>query len=134
MRQLSLIPDILYYYQANSAASLFSKSALVPRYRQENLKELYEFVGQDNTDELRDLTAWVAWRWLISYYILVSTSGLSTKDKLARIRQAPAIGLVVASGARFIGIKKWGIEAITNGVRRAPCVALIFGRVAGKIK
>lgn len=124
---LTVVPDVTYRYRVESDGSVFSSSSLSTDYRHINNEELWRFAGEDRDEELDDLTGWVAWRWLLSYYILVSASGLSHREKIERIRTVSAGTLTVARSPRYIGMKKLILEYVAATLRRLPLVALWAG-------
>ena len=132
--KLSIIPDALYHYQVGSETSVFSKSALDPEYRRINNEELDLFAGAGGDEELQELTDWVKWRWLLSYYRIVAASNLTRNEKLELIRKNSSRGLRVAKNSKVIGSKKLTLERLGKTLSRSPRAALLFGKSAQAAK
>jgi len=132
--KLSIIPDALYHYQVGSETSVFSKSALDPEYRRINNEELDSFAGAEGDEELQELTDWVKWRWLLSYYRIVAASNLTRNEKLKLIRKNSSRGLRVAKNSKVIGSKKLALERLGKTLSRSPRAALLFGKSAQAAK
>ena len=122
---LQIIPDVTYYYQ-ESTTGMFSKSALNPEFRHINLEELKSFTGHHNKfQEIEDLSYWVEWRWLLSYWLRIAYSSESYKQKIVYMREDFNGEYVVAKNAKFIGYKKFLMERIANLLRHTPHLTLI---------
>lgn len=124
---LTIIPDITYRYRAESEGSVVSDSSLSTDYRHINTEELLRFAGDQGDEELADLTGWVMWRWLLSYYIRISASDLPYREKIERIRTVSTGTLSVARNADHIGTKKLVLERIATVLRHLPLFALCAG-------
>lgn len=124
---MTIIPDITYRYRAETEGSVVSSSSLSTNYRQINNEELLRFAGSKRDEELDDLTGWVMWRWLLSYYMRISASDLPYHEKIERIRMVSTETFSVARTAEHIGTKKLVLEHIAAVLRRSPLVALCAG-------
>lgn len=133
-RRLCIIPDITYSYLVNRGTNVFRRSSIVPEYRQINNAALDAFIGKRPVRKTQELAHWVKWRWLLSYWMLVSRSGLPLEEKLSLIRQGASDGLVVAQNTHYIGAKKYLLENILRRLTKHPFAALTFGGVLSNFK
>lgn len=131
---LVIIPDVTYSYRISGSTSEFRRSAIIPEYRHINDDELRRFLGNHPSQEVSDLFNWVRWRWLISYWALVSDAKLPIKKKLSLIRQNLNHKITIANSPRFIGYKKWLTEILASLIKKAPPLALVAGKFFSIIK
>lgn len=134
VKSMTIIPDVLYYYQANSQTSTFSKSALDPTYRLENITELDVYIGNSPDEELYQLAMWVKYRWTLSFYLLVAGSAMSRYEKIKLIAQAPTDGLSPKKSVNYIGFKKYCIELLLSVCTKSPYAALFIGTIGSTLK
>lgn len=132
--RISITPEPLYHYQVGSMTSVFSTSALNPEYRHINNEELDLFAGTTRDRETDDLTQWIKWRWLLSYYRIVAGSNLPRDEKIRLIRANSHDRPKMARDALYIRPKKLALERLGYVVSRSPQAALAFGVSAQKTK
>lgn len=134
IRSLKIIPNITYNYYTDNNSSVFRASSIIPKYRHINDIALGEFVGKSYSEKTKDLYHWVRWRWLLSYWMLVSKSNNPLRLKIALIKQGVNKGLIVAKSSRYIGKNKHTLEKTINYLIRHPLLALIFASILSWIK
>lgn len=126
---LYIIPDVTYVYHIREGVGEFNRHSITLKYRSINDKELELFAGSKRSQKTDELFQWVRWRWLLSFWILVSGSTLPFQQKLLRIRQNSKTPLPVAKSGAFIGKKKWCIERIAYTFKRIPFLAFLCGKI-----
>ena len=124
--RIDIIPEVTYRYQVGSSTSVFSKSSLVPEYRQENDRAIVKFVGQNPAPDEFALLQWVRWRWLMSYWSLVAASDKSLKEKTSLIKQFQPENLRIPKSSSQIGIKKYLTILLASLARFTPLGSLIL--------
>lgn len=134
IEKMVIIPNTLYRYRFGSESSTFSSSALNPKYRHMNNVALDEYVGASRSRKIDELTQWIKWRWLMSYYRLVADSNMPRSKKIDLIKQAPSDGLSLAKNSSYIGKKKLALERLGKLLVKSPRSALLFGSSAQTIK
>lgn len=131
--KLMLIPDILYFYRADSSSSVFSKSSLDSEYRVENLKELATFSDSDN-EKIRDLSSWVRYRWLISYSIRLAYSDFSFSKKISLIKPVLNATNPPADSTKNIGLKRLVAERFIGALSSQPWIIILMGQALSLVK
>lgn len=129
-----LIPDVLYFYQANSASSVFSKSSIMAEYRIENLKELDDFVGVSTDHETKDLVSWVRWRWLLSFSILLSSADIAFNQKVSSLKEVIGATGPIADSAKYIGTKNLLMQRFAEALSTWPWLLLACAKIVSWVK
>lgn len=133
-KKIQIIPTITYEYFTGQQSNLFRTSSIVPIYRHANDKALYSFVGTATTEKTQDLFQWLRWRWLLSYWMLVSQSNKPFREKLALIQQGVDCSLNVARSSTHIGRNNYILENILSRVKKVPLIAIFFAALLSSIK
>lgn len=125
--EIDIIPDTTYHYQVGSSTSVFSKSSLVPEFREENDMAIIKFAGEDPSLEELALLQWVRWRWLISYWSLVAASKKSFKEKLNLIKAFRPEDITTKDTLGTIGLKKFVLANLTKFASTSSLTSLLLG-------
>ena len=134
INSLSVIPDITYNYLTNSKTSVFSLSSINPNYRKINDEAIIAFAGPNPTDVEYDLSQWLRWRWLMSYWSQVAVSKISYREKLQLIREFKPTNLSVIKTPKNIGWKKYIIQLIASMARLSAFTSLLPGQLFQVLK
>lgn len=126
IHSLATIPDITYHYLTNSKTSVFASSSINPEYRIANDEAVVSFVEHPNAVEY-DLLQWLRWRWLMSYWSFVAASHNPSKKKRQLIRQFSAVDIPLIKTPRYIGLKKFVLQAVAYVIRYSIVMSLFMG-------
>ena len=86
--KISFIPKALYIYYQSLDAGTFSKSSLIYNNRLQNYQAVLEFVGAEPSGDDKDsLLTWLKYNWIYSHLLAISSSDLSHKQKIAKIKE-----------------------------------------------
>ncbi|MDO4780917.1 MAG: glycosyltransferase family A protein [Candidatus Saccharibacteria bacterium] len=83
---IQIISQPTYQYVESSSTSIFGSSALDPNFRLENDKAIVEFAKSSQHQDIASLLSWLRWRWLISYWMMISGSKITRDEKVQRLR------------------------------------------------
>lgn len=128
---ISLLPQVTYCYTENSGTSVFSTSSLVPEYRQENDKALVRFGSTPpaSTKEY-DALQWVRWRWLMSYWRLVSAADIP----LAQKRHLISSFTIDVKPPRGQGVSRGALLLLAVAIRRSPRIIIILNTLVTTVR
>ncbi len=131
-KKIDFISDILFHYSVGTGE--FSRNALNWEFRELNRKGLENFVGETGSAEILELENWVLYRWMISFALLLATSPLSHRRRVALARKLRNEVLVRANSPKYIGGNKLHTEKIFDPLRRRPRLLLIVFYFASRAK
>lgn len=127
INSLGLISDVTYHYQESSASSVFARSSIVPEYRLANDEAIQTFIGDNPTPAERDLALWLRWRWLMSYWSLVSSSDRSFAEKRRLVAQFSPANLPLVTTPHFVGYRKFILQFLA----RIACTTTLTSLLPG---
>lgn len=127
---IQLIPQPTYQYVESSSTSIFGSSALDPGFRLENDKAIVRFAKSSLRQDTEGLLSWLRWRWLISYWILMSGSRITRDEKIQRLKQFTLSN----KPHKTPSLSKNFLLFISWNIRLSPRIILLFARTLFSLK
>ncbi len=124
--KISFIPQALYIYRQSLDTGTFSKSSLIYNNRLQNYQAILDFVSTEPPSDNKDsLLTWLKYNWIYSHLLAISSSDLSHKQKIAKIKEVNQVEAECEySNVDIIGRKRHQIEKFLHAIIQRPQLCL----------
>ena len=124
--RISFIPQGFIHLLQSLDDGTFSKSSLIYDNRLQNYQAVLEFVGAEPSGDDKDsLLTWLKYNWIYSHLLAISSSDLSHKQKIAKIKEVNQVEAECEySNVDIVGRKRYQIEKFLHTIIQRPQLCL----------